>query len=241
MLMEVPLNIIHDYIGAPVLLGLGIDAMRRYRKNRNSTSLFLSLACLVEAIGLMGLGLPVLFTHDPQLLSLGTFVGDTAFALSMMFIWIICIRAFLGKYSRAQSIAGVLIGALVIVSFATAAARYLRPPYDSVEVIRSSGSLALTYKDTLTYTIVNGLNSIALVLLAIFLWRQGRDAPDIGQRLRIRGLAFSFCFIASAFLIVPALPVENQLRVSVLLWSLAFIVIGVFGTIGGMLSRKQQR
>lgn len=239
MLMEVPLNIIHNYIAAPVLFGLGVDLLRRYMRNKNRTSLFLAATCLLATLSVLSFGIPVLFTHNLQVLNAWTFVGDVAFSFSLLLLWFISIQAFLGRWPAAVKIATTLVIGLTIACIVDAVQRTLIPPFDGIELMRANGQLALLYKDTLSYSILNGLDSIVLIFIAIFFWRQGKAAPDAGQRIRVRGVALGFSIAAGGFILVPALlPVHKQFQVSTILWIASCLTIAVAGILGWSLSRR---
>lgn len=236
--MEVPLNIIHDYIGFPILVGIGLDSLRRYRKSQNITAKYIGWTSLLTAVTTLSFGLPVLFTHDPFLLSVGTFIGDCAFAVAMLMLWLIVIRgAFITRprlFIATKVAAGLLTAGLIV----EAVLRNLVSPY-STFVTKSADGIALLYRDSTLYKILSGIDSLAMLLVSIYFWKLASAAPTTAQRLRIRSFAVAFVFFASAFVLTPAFPVDNQAAISFTLLSIGFIIVGVFSVIGTVLNRRQ--
>jgi hypothetical protein len=235
--MEVPLNIIHNYIGFPVLLGLGIDTFRRYKKNNNVTSLYVGLACLSASLAEFCYGMPVLFTHNQRTLSITTLFGDILVGLSMMSLWFLTTRAFLSRWPKAVVFANTLVIAFTGVVITEALFRNLTLPYKITILHNANGGITYSYADAPLYTIFSSIDSLALVFMAIFFWRQGKAAPTKGQRLRIRSFATSFILVSVAFIVPATMPENIQFRVSVILWSIAMLNMALFNAIGSAMDR----
>lgn len=237
--MEVPLNIIHDYIGLPVLLGVSIDLFNRQRVSKNSTTFRFAWACLLAAIACVAFGLPPLLTSDPKILSIGTLIGDTAISLTMFFLWTIVIRAFLGRSKLFSRLAWVAAAVLTAANIVENFVRNLSTsPYSTELVTNANGRIAVVYNDSTLYPILHGLNSLALLLVAIFFWTQAKDAPDRGQKVRIRSLAVGFMLFTAAYVISPTFPLEQQAVVSAILLSSGLLIIGLANIVGSMISRQ---
>lgn len=235
--MEVPLNIIHNYVGLPVIIGVVFDTFRRYRVNRNPTTLYLGWTAVLTAIALFFFGIPVLFTQDTWLLSIGTLIGDIALMGMFVFLWFMGIRGTLERWPVVKNIALFLVVVLAASGVVEAFFRNLSPPY-STHVIANGSDIAIMYKDTLAYQIISGINSISLLLLGSFFWRQAYLAPNPGQRLRIKGLAVGFLFMASSFIVTPTFPIENQAIVSTILLTIGLSIVGIANVVGQSISRK---
>jgi len=239
--MEIPLNVIHNYIGFPVLMGLGIDTYRRFLRNKNTTSLYFSIACILASIAMACFCMPVLFTQDSRSLSIGTFIGDCSLALSMMMLWLICTRAFLGRYRAVSTVANIVIISFTGLLIENAVTRNLGNAV-STEVTRSAtGALSLSFTSSMAYNILTGIDSLVLFFIALFFWRQADAAPDKGQRLRIRSIAVSFIILASPFYVAPALPLEEQYKVSATLWALGALVLAAMNLIGSIISSSVRK
>lgn len=237
--MEIPYNIIHNYIAFPVLLIIGIDALRRNRANHNITASYVGLACIMGAIAAFCFGFPALFTHDARALSIWTFVGDCAYTFAMLLLWLILIRGTLAHKRTLFVAANSLAVILGIVSLVEAVHRNLILSHSAYISSTAGGGIALLYVDSLSFQIINGLNSLALALIGVYFWRQGKGAATKAQRLRIRSLAVGFLFFAAAFVITPIFPVDNQAQISVALLSAGLIIIGFFAVIGAIAGHKE--
>lgn len=235
--MQVPLNVLHNYIAFPTILLLAIDTFRRNRRDPNVTANLLAWGCLLSSIAALCFGFPALFTHDAQLLSIGTLIGEYAFAASMACIWLVVLRAAFSTRPRLLRIAMGLVALLTIAIAVEAIERNLAFPY-STFIVNSGDSIALTYRDTNLYTILNGIDCLAMLFIGIYFWKQAKLAATTAQRLRIRSLAAGLLCFAAAFVITPAFPIANQARISFSLLSLGVIIIGVFGLIGWYLSSQ---
>lgn len=237
--MEVPLNSLHYYLGFPILLGLGIDSIRRYHKNRNTTSLYIGMACTLAGIALAAFGLPVLFTHNPKELSLGTMIGDISMAIAMMYLWFICIRAFLGSRKNLVLTANITaIVLMVLVSFGSIMAN-LFEPYGTQITHNPEGGISLTYTEHMDFVILSGINSISLLLIALFFWRQGSAAPTKGQSIRIRSIAVGFILAIGPFITASFLPSSVQTIFGVIMWTMAVLALAIMNMIGAAISKKQ--
>jgi len=237
--MEIPLNIIHDYIGIPVLGLLAYDLLKRHRQRPNYSTHLLGLACTYFTVTVIAFSLPVLLTHNTQLLSVGTFVGDCFQAAAFLCLWLLVIRAFLGNKPVLSKVATGLVIILTIVSMAEAIHRNLTPPY-STELIRTASNMpALTYNDSLAYQILAGLHGLSLLFTGAYFWRQGKEAPTKSQALRIRSIALAFLAGSSIFVIAPGFPVEDQLQVIGVGLSIVFLILGASTVIGRIMKRQE--
>lgn len=239
--MQVPLNILHDYIGVVVMTGLSIDILRRNRRKPNLTTLYFGLAtgCFALATGLFGL--PALFTRDAFWLSLFTFIGDIFVSSAMLLLWFIGIRAFLATRPRATNIAYIAVIILTILCMAEAIHRNLTPPYSTMVTVGATGKIAVEYVDTLLYNILNPIDSLALVLIGIYFFRQANVPPQKSQRIRLRGVSIGFVFGALAFLVTPALSTENQVIFTAVTLNSGFLVIAVAGIISLILVPRERK
>lgn len=234
--MEVPLNILHNYIGLPVMAGLAFETLRRNRTTNNTTGILLGLASLFGAFATAALGIPVLFTQDPTLLSIGTLFGDLFLTILFLIMWIISIRAFLANHPKIVPIAQAAVVALTIACIVEAFHRniFLSP---STEVIQSNGGIALVYKDSILYQVLSGLDSVALLFMSTYFWRQGKDVVKTSQRIRIRSVALGFTLGALGFILVAAFPVEYQVNVTGAFMGTGFGVL----VLGYVLSQRAKR
>lgn len=240
MLMQIPLNILHDYIGAIVMGGLSIDLLRRNHRKPNSTTLHFGLATACMALATIAFGFPALLTHDTYRLSIGTFVGDLFATAAMLFLWFISIRAFLATRPRLSQIANVLVVLLTVACIAEGIHRNLTPPYGTSVIVHDGGQLALVYTDSLLYKILNPIDSLALVLISIYFFRQASIPTEKSQRLRLKSVSIGFIFGALAFLITPTLPLNQQLPFTAIMLGIGFLTIAIAGIMSIWLMPKER-
>ena len=74
--MSIPLNLIHFYIGAPILAYISIHGLFFTRNKNNIVTRYFAWATGVYAIAACIYALPVLFTHDSDVLTLTTVIAD---------------------------------------------------------------------------------------------------------------------------------------------------------------------
>ncbi len=237
MLMQIPQNLIQDYLVLPFAVYLAIDNLIRYRKTKNLTSLQLCLATTYISVSMVAFGVPAAFTHDPRLISMGTFVGDVMQAASFIFLWFISIRAFLSHRPKLQKTAYIFVYLLTAALMAEAVYRDLTPPYGAKIIELSAGKLALIYNDTMFTTILYAVDSLALLILGIYFWMQAKAAPTLSQQIKIRSFAIGMVFITLAFTVPHAFPLEQQLVISTLMFSLFPISVGV----GMLMARLKEK
>ncbi len=237
--MQIPLNVIHNYIGFPVLIVLGIDTLHRYRKTLNITSLYLALACLFCSVALFSFGVPALFTRSTMAISIGSLVGDYFFSSGMLWLWFIATRSFLGNQPTARKVINSVAIAVTTLLCINSVFVNLTPPYGASILVNSNGGISLVYRTSQLYNILMAYHSISLLLIAAFFWREGSAIKNIGQRIRVQGFAVSFLIVASAFFFNALLEVELQATVTVVLWSIALIYLAIMNTVGAVLSRRQ--
>lgn len=237
MLMQIPIYDSHFFIGFPVLLWLAYDSYRRYRKNQNVSTLYLAYASLWMSITMFCFGFPALFTSNPRILSLFTFIGDCMLASALLFMWLLSIRAFLSNKPKTMFVANCVVIALAIGSFVDSFVRNLRLPYSTNLVAVTSNTSDIIFAGSLRYSILVGINSISLFLLSFYFWKQGNGAPNSGQRLRIRALSITFLFASLVLIAMPSIPLSNNFELRDLILSTVFILIGGSAIIGSLLNK----
>ncbi|RTK95000.1 hypothetical protein EKI60_00905 [Candidatus Saccharibacteria bacterium] len=237
--MDIPLNVLHNFIGAPIFGWLAFDTFRRNRSKSNQTALYFGWASFFASIALFFFSYPTLFTHDTYLLSVGVLIGDCFFAGAMLMLWLIYIRVFLPNKPLFRTTATILIGILTLVIFAEAVHRTLTPPYGAYINYANDG-IALVFRENTLYKILVGLDSLALVFTGVYFWRLGKQAPNLWQRMRVRGLAIGFGVFATSLLIVPALPLADQATTSFGIFLVGVIIVAITSITGAVLQRRSE-
>lgn len=229
--MEIPLNALHNYISAPVLLAFGIDNLRRYRKNQNSTSLQLALFCILTSFAQFCFGIPALFTQDSRLLSLGTLGGDLFLAFGLLSLWLIINRAFLSGKPVVKNIVTATNWLVAVGLCVESLVKNLQAPYGTSLTRDAAGVASLVYRDEFVYNALIGIHSLALIFIAIFFWRQGKMAATSVQRMRIRSVSIGMILGSSPYFLNPFLPLGKQAVFSVIMWSAAAIALATLNVV----------
>jgi hypothetical protein len=241
--MEVPLNLLHDYIGLPVLTFLTVDNIIHYKKNPSLTKYHFGFMYFYATLTTAAFGLPVLFTHDPLILSFGTFAGDCFVGAVMALGWLVSIRAFLGNKPRVAVFAKLLVFLLLTAICVESAHRGLNPPYGATVAYNTSGDISVVYADTLAYTVLNALNSLSFLFIGIYFWMQGKTAPTSGVRLRIRGFAIGLMTIALTFFLTPTISSSDKPKSSAVFafsfFTLGYLIIGITALAGKLIDKKK--
>jgi hypothetical protein len=238
--MQFPLNIIHVYIGFPVLLLVSLEAFYRNNKKRNITTLYIGYATLLLALSMLSFGIPALFITDSRTLSIFTYIGDVLQAVSLLFFWFISIRAFVGTKPKLKIVAQILVITLCIAIITEAMFRNLTPPYSTAIETSANGITTIVYSDTLRYIILNGINSIAFLLLGVFFWMQGNAASTPSRKLRIRSYATGFLIAALVYIAMPAYKISETIFLRSVLLSVLFLIIAVAAVISHSLDKKEK-
>lgn len=241
MLMEIPINLLHNYIGTIVMSGLSIDILRRYRRNPNPTTLYFGLATAAAAFATAFLGIPALFTQAPFILSATTFLSDLFVSVTLLFLWIISIRAFLANHPLTSKIALGAASGLAIVSMIEAIFRNLTFPYGTHIERTANNQLAVIYEHTLLFNVFLAVNSLSLLFIAIYFAKQASLPPARSQRIRLRGVSSGFIIGAINFMTTPLLPIEQQALYTVACFTVGFLIIAVAGIISLWLIPKEKR
>ena len=241
MLMEVPINLLHNYIGTVVMAGLSIDILRRYFRNPNPTTLYFGLATASVVFVTASFGIPALFTHDAFWLSVFTFVGDLFLSVTLLFLWIISIRAFLSNRPTLAKIAAGSVGLLAAASMVEAIFRNLTYPYGTHIERTATNQLAVIYDHNMLFNILTAVNSLSLLFISIYFIRQASQPPALSQRIRLRGVSIGFIIAAFNFIATPLLPLEKQALFTVACFTVGFLVIAIAGIISIWLIPKEKR
>lgn len=241
MLMEVPINLLHNYIGTVVMTGLSIDILRRNRRNPNPTTLYFGLATAAVAVATAALGIPALFTHDRFILSATTFLSDIAVSVTLLFLWIISIRAFLSKFPKLSKVALAIVGALAVTTMIEAIFRNLTFPYGTHIETTASGQLAVIYYHSMLFNILTAINSLSLLCISAYFLRQASQPPALSQRIRLRGVSIGFIIAGFNFITTPLMPIEKQALYIVACFTLGFLVIAVSGITSLWLIPKEKQ
>lgn len=237
--MHFPFYDMNFYIGFLVLAWFTVSTLRRYQRTGSSTQLYLSVTSLSLSIAMLAYGIPALFTSSTRTLSYFTFVGDVSQAVAWLSIWLLSIKVFLSNKPMASLVAKIMVICLAVACSIASLFNNLRPPYSTTLVPISRYTSDIHFEDSLSYTILNGIDCIALLLLSYYFWQQARDAPTSGQKLRIRCVAFVFLLTSILHIVLPAVPLNNTLELRSTVLSFIFILIALSGIIGHHMNKRE--
>ena len=223
--MQFATNLINTYIGFPVLLLLSIDFLFRYKKNKNSTSLYLGSACILVAISQLLLLIPVFLGSDLKTSSFFAYGADILLTTGFLVLWLFSIRALLGPYPRSARVATVLVFLLAIACYISAFYLDLMPPYSTQLVRSAEGVLTLDFRYTLDYTILYSLNRLSLLFVGIYFFKQSNLVTSRSQRLRLQSLAFLIIVAVATSAIIPIVKI-GAFQLNDLILAFGFLLCG---------------
>jgi hypothetical protein len=224
--MQFPTNLMNTYIGFPVLTILAIDFLYRYKKNRNSTSLYLGAACLLVAISQLFILLAALLDTDIKTASFLAYGADVFLTTGFLVLWLFSIRALLGSYPRFARIATIFVFLLAIACHVSAFYLDLMPPY-STQLVRSpDGILTMNFRYTLDYTILYSLNRLSLLFAGVYFFKQSNLVSSRSQRLRLQSLAFLIIVAVATSAIIPIVRI-GAFQLNDLILAFGFLLCGV--------------
>lgn len=239
--MQIPLNIIHFYVGVPILFLLAIDLFRRNTRRNNITTWYFACATLSLALSMLFFGVTALLTHDPRLLSLGTFAGDCFQSAAFLFFWFISIRVFFGSKPRLLLFANAVVVCLTIANMANAIWLDLTPPYSARIIGYPDGVITIAYAAPMLYKILTGLTTLSLVFVGFVFWNQSKNAPTHGQKFRLRAMACATSFGALIFIAIPSFPLSSRFDIYDILLSITLLMIAVSSVVGFILNKRSSK
>mgnify|MGYP003452325729 CR=1 FL=1 len=107
--MSIPLNLIHFYIGAPILAYISIHGLFFTRNKNNIVTRYFAWATGVYAIAACIYALPVLFTHDSDVLTLTTVIADIVQYISLGIVGLLATHLSLTRWPWVRRAANLVI------------------------------------------------------------------------------------------------------------------------------------
>lgn len=227
ILMEIPINTIHNLIGTPIMAAFAYDTLMRNRYNNNITGKMLGWAALLGSLATAFLWIPVVFTQDQQLLSVSTLLSDICAYSLFLLLAQICIRAFLPNRPLASNIAKFAAVATFAVGTIEAFFRSLSPPYAVRVGLSESGRLTMFYTQSVIYQICSALGGLSLVCIGIYFWSRADSAAELKQKVKIRSVALGFIVSSLGYILVPTFPVDSQATAIGVFLGIGFGIIGL--------------
>lgn len=234
--MRIPLNVIHWYIGLPVLAYLWIRGLRSAKTSTNQIGTYFAAASFLMLLAHLFYVVPTTFLTDSSQLSWAIFVGDTFQYIALFVIWLIAIRIFSGSNVVARNIAKVILA--LYTGICVAASYWANIPY-TTQVLWVDGHWKLDFAYPKYYAVLTGVDYLALVALGVYFFLQAKIAPTSAQKWRLRSFSWLFLIVGLLFSTQPVLPFEFQSASYTVLLSLGFLGVIVCSVMAAIANKKQ--
>lgn len=216
--MQIPQNVIHWYIGIPILFVAAVYGFRQSNKGQNVINLFLAYGAAIFCLALLVYAIPPLFITDSNILTTTVIIGDILQFCSMGLVWLVAVRAFVvGKTKTAIATWGVVVLTLVC-SMVSVIENRAHP----ARLISEGGKLTYELSFGRWYLTTTAVDYFALVIVGAYFWQQSRHAQSNVQKWRVRAFSLFFMLMGLIFAILPFL------NVSFTGGSISYLFIGAF-------------
>lgn len=234
--MRIPLNVIHWYIGLPVLAYLWIRGLRSAKTSTNQIGTYFTSASFLMLLAHIFYAVPAAFITDSIQLSWAIFIGDTFQYIALFVIWLIALRIFTGSNVLARNIAKIVLA--LYTGACVAASYWANIPY-TTQVLWVDGHWKLDFAYPKYYAALTGFDYLALVALGIYFFLQAKIAPTTSQKWRLRSFAWLFFIIGLLFATQPILPFAFQSTLYSLMLSVGFLGGIICSVLAAIAAKKQ--
>ena len=234
--MGIPLNLIQFYIGAPILAYICIRGLFFAKDKSNPVTRYVAYATGIFAVAALIYSIPVLFTHDSNILTIGTIIADTFQYLSLATVGFLACHLSLSQWPTLKKFVNLLVIILSGVYVYVSVRENLAFP---AHVISTAEGIQLALVSTRTYNIWNGLAFTSLFFVGVSFLSQLRQVMRSSQRYRVAALGTFFVLNGLLF---PAIPIFNldvtslPIAVSV---AVSFILMAILMALSFMAARRE--
>lgn len=235
--MRIPLNVIHWYIGWPVVLIIALRSLYLRNKGQNMINSLFGLAALIFLLCLTAYGLPLQFTDDSQVLTLFTIVGDSLQFLALFFMWLAAIRLYLPSNKLARNIIG---GADFLVVLAGIAVSVMSNLANPVTLTFVNNAWQLNFSFPFSYQIITAIQYSSLLLIAGKFWTQSKLVTETVQKIRLRAFSIGFLIYGGIFVVRPFFTKSPNSVTQAYLLAAGLLITGVFTVATIYLGRQKK-
>ncbi len=222
--MRIPLNLIQFYIGLPLLVFLSVRSFLSNRRSPNTTTLLVGVTTGLYAVSYASQIIPIFFTENSTVLSLGTIVAVFFESLALFFVWQIVFRIYLSNSVSMRRAASVLIGiAATAVAYVGIQAAFIQPT--TLQQVGGIWNINIPYP--FSQRLLSAFLYSGLLLIAGNFYMQSRQINKAPQKILLVGFSLGLTLISLFFFAQPFFGAEIFANNSGL-----YILMGV-GFIGG--------
>lgn len=237
--MIIPVNYLHAFVAAPLLLIFSVQSARSYTQTRNQVGLLLGLGSFWYFLCVLFYGFPAVFTTNTQILTWFTVAAAVCELLGGMFFWVTVTRIYATKniYLRRAIIVSTVL--VAVVGSVLAFRDVLAVP---VKVIEQGGEYLIYSPVSREYSILIATQYLSCILLSVAFWRQSNTAQFLRDKLRLRILAVTLGVAGVVLGLLPftqggigVLTKDQSIQLSV-----AFLFLALFLAITFFIKPRQQ-
>lgn len=204
--MQIPQNVIHWYIGIPILFIAAAYGFKQSQKGQNVINLLLAYGAAIFCLALIVYGIPPLFITDPHALTTTVIIGDILQFCSMALVWLVAVRAFVdGKTKTILATVGV-----VALTFACSVVSIVENRANPAHLVTEAGKLTYELSFGRAYLTATAIDYFALVIVGAYFWRQSSLAQKSIQKWRVRAFSSFFLLMGIVFAILPFVNVSSN-------------------------------
>ncbi|MEI7819186.1 MAG: hypothetical protein WCI47_03655 [bacterium] len=144
--MTIPVNLIHFYIGIPILSYLTLYGLVFSKNKHNTVTRYLSLGSGVFLLAALAYCIPVLFTQDARNLTYSTILGDALQFISLNYIWLLGGHLLLSQSKPAQKTLQICVFIITVLSIYVSIIQNLAEP-TVLKVVDSTTLIVYAYTD----------------------------------------------------------------------------------------------
>lgn len=224
--MHIPLNVIHWYIGLPVVALIAIRSLKVARKTHNLLNTYLGLGAASFTICLLFYGLPPLFSTNSQLLTITTIIADAFQFIALFWVWLAVARIYAPKSNVVRWVIIVLEMLMIGLGMYFSITENLATPVVMSQL--ANGTWHLEFAFSFGYQLVTAFQYLSLLLLGAHFLLDGWRVKDVNQKLRLWGLAFGFAIVGANYVSRPFLGGPDTSVTQANLMAAGLAVTGIF-------------
>lgn len=236
--MSIPLNLLHFYIGGPILAYISIHGLFFAKNKNNIVTRYFAWATGIYAIAAFMYCLPVLFTQDSGILTTTTIIGDVVSYVALATVGFLATHLGLARWPwlRRAGNSVIILASLVYVYIS-----YHENLAHPASLTYIDGVAHFDYVSTHIYNVMTGIAFSPLIFVGISFLAQIRGAMRASQRYRIAAFG---TFLTQIGLLLAFGPIFNLDLASIFTTisvSVSFIVMSILMFMSFISARKENK
>jgi peptidoglycan/LPS O-acetylase OafA/YrhL len=236
--MSIPLNLIHFYIGAPILAYISIHGLFFTRNKNNIVTRYFAWATGVYAIAACIYALPVLFTHDSDVLTLTTVIADIVQYISLGIVGLLATHLSLTRWPWVRRAANLVI---FLASLVFIYVSYHENTAFPAQFVMMDGVAHFEYVSTRTYSIMTGFAFSPLLFVGLSFLMQVREAMRTSQKYRIAGFGVFLAIVGLVMVVAPIFRFDIATTAVTIPVVVAFVLMTILLMLSYLTSQKEPK